>query len=154
MIRQIELRFNWLSVRFLNYLRYQLGYRWSDIVQAAGSTLEQNYQNVTGRVDGLTPFKTLLQVTSQRTPSGIRTDNPFPFSLGTEAWYGWENQGGYCLVGPASASWDINRLNTFDRRRSRYVPQVVGWFFLEWLGKPRRILSRRTSCCFLGTKPY
>jgi hypothetical protein len=102
------------SVLFLNYLRYQLGYRWSDIVQAAGSTLEQNYQSVTGRVGGLTPFKTLLQAHfPEGTPSGLRTDNPFPFPLGTEAWYGWESLGGYCLEGPAAVSWGPNRIDTF-----------------------------------------
>ena len=102
------------SVLFLNYLRYQLGYRWGDIVQAGGSTLAQTYQTLTGSADGLTPFKALLQTHfPEGTPSGLTTDNPFPFALGTEAWSGYENLGGYCLNGVAAASWDRNRLDTF-----------------------------------------
>ena len=102
------------STLFLNYLRYQLGYRWETIVKAGGSTLAQTYQRLTGHADGLTPFKALLQQHfPQGTPCGLHTDNPFPFALGTEAWHGYENLGGYCIDGVGVSSWDLNRLDTF-----------------------------------------
>jgi hypothetical protein len=102
------------SVLFLNYLRYQLGYKWGNIVQAAGTTLAQTYNGLTGLSDALTPFKALLQAHYPAgTPSGLTTDNPFPFPTGSEAWYGYENLGGYCLNGVTVASWDRNRLDCF-----------------------------------------
>ena len=102
------------STLFLNYLRYQLGYRWGSIVKAGGSTLGQTYQRLTGSADGLTPFKALLQTHFPAgSPSGLRNDNPFPFPLGNEAWHGFESLGGYCINGVGVASWDINRLDTF-----------------------------------------
>ena len=74
------------SVLFLNYLRYQLGYEWRGIVQAAGTTLAHTYQNLTGLSDALTPFKGLLQAHYPAgTPSGLNTDNPFPLPIGAEA---------------------------------------------------------------------
>ncbi len=67
------------AVLFLNYLRYQLKFSWAQIVQAAGSTLEQSYKSLTGKTGGFAPFKALLD--SQfppGQPSGLTTDNPFP----------------------------------------------------------------------------
>lgn len=67
------------SVLFLNYLRYQLDFTWTEIVAAAGATLEQTYQTLTNQADGLTPFKALLQAFyPEGTPSSLTTDNPFP----------------------------------------------------------------------------
>lgn len=64
---------------FLNYLHYQLGRNWSDIVQAGGATLAQTYSNLTGRSDAFSSFATLLQSRfPQGTPSGLQNDNPFP----------------------------------------------------------------------------
>jgi hypothetical protein len=86
------------STLFLNYLRYQLGYKWEDIVTSAGSTLQQTYQSLTGQSDGLTPFKNLLQV---------------HYPEGTPSWHDWESLGGYCILGPSVSSWDHDRLDTF-----------------------------------------
>jgi len=67
------------STLFLNYLRYQLGMNWSNIVQAGGDTLAQTYSNLTGSSDGFSPFATLLRSRfPQGTPSGLQNDNPFP----------------------------------------------------------------------------
>lgn len=67
------------AVLFLNYLRYQLNYSWQEIIQAAGSTLEQTYQGVSGKTGGFAPFKALLDAHfPPGQPSGLTTDNPFP----------------------------------------------------------------------------
>jgi hypothetical protein len=64
---------------FLNYLHYQLGRNWSDIIQKGGATLAQTYSNLTGRSDAFSSFATLLQARfPQGTPSGLQNDNPFP----------------------------------------------------------------------------
>lgn len=67
------------AVLFLNYLRYQLGYGWAQIVQAGAPTLGQTYTNLTGATDGLQRFQTLLaRAYPIGTPSGLTNDNPFP----------------------------------------------------------------------------
>ncbi|HVB07434.1 MAG TPA: hypothetical protein VNF00_00685 [Candidatus Acidoferrales bacterium] len=64
---------------FLNYLHYQLNYTWPQIVQAAGSTLEQTYAGLAGAPGGFAPFKALLDSHfPPGQPSGLTTDNPFP----------------------------------------------------------------------------
>lgn len=69
------------AVLFLNYLRYQLNFSWPQIVAAAGSTLEQTYEALTGKTGGFAPFKALLdQRFPPGRPSGLTTDNPFPIS--------------------------------------------------------------------------
>ena len=50
------------AVLFLNYLHDQLGHGWESIVQAAGTTLRQTYQTLTGNTDDPFPeFAALLQ---------------------------------------------------------------------------------------------
>ncbi len=67
------------AVLFLNYLRHQLNFSWPQIVEAAGSTLEQTYEALTGKTGGFAPFKALLDVHfPPGQPSGLMTDNPFP----------------------------------------------------------------------------
>ncbi|MHB8527362.1 MAG: hypothetical protein ACYDD2_14565 [Candidatus Acidiferrales bacterium] len=67
------------AVLFLNYLRHQLNYTWPQIVQAAGSTLDQTYTALAGAPGGFAPFKTLLDSHfPPGQPSGLTTDNPFP----------------------------------------------------------------------------
>lgn len=67
------------AVLFLNYLRYQLNFSWQQIIQAAGATLEQTYQGVTGKTGGFAPFKALLGAHfPPGQPSNLATDNPFP----------------------------------------------------------------------------
>jgi hypothetical protein len=69
------------AVLFLNYLRYQLNYAWPQIVAAAGSTLEQTYEVLTGRTGGFAPFKSLLDSHfPPGKPSGLTSDNPFPLA--------------------------------------------------------------------------
>ena len=70
---------NGCAVLFLNYLRYQLNFSWAQIVQAAGSTFQQTYETLTGKIDGFAPFKALLDSHfPPGQPSGLTTDNPFP----------------------------------------------------------------------------
>lgn len=71
------------AVLFLNYLRYQLGYTWPAIVGAAGSTLRQTYDTLTGTSDDPFPaFAALLEESFPAgTPSGLTTDNPFPLGV-------------------------------------------------------------------------
>ena len=67
------------SVLFLNWMRFQLGYSWQQIIAAGGSTLAQTYQNLTGQTDGYMLFMALMDRTYPRgTLSGLTTDNPFP----------------------------------------------------------------------------
>jgi hypothetical protein len=40
------------SVLFLNWMRFQLGYSWTQIIAAGDSTLAKTYQNLTGQTDG------------------------------------------------------------------------------------------------------
>ena len=74
------------AVLFLNYLHYQLGFTWKEIVQAGAPTLGQTYANLTrsnaslaGPNDCFQQFTALLQYHYPiGTPSRITTDNPFP----------------------------------------------------------------------------
>ena len=69
------------SVLFLNWMRFQLGYSWTQIIAAGNSTLAKTYQNLTGQTDGYALFMALMDLTYPRgTPSGLTTDNPFPLS--------------------------------------------------------------------------
>ena len=69
------------AVLFLNYLHYQLNFPWPQIVQAAGSTLEQTYHALTGNSGGFAPFKALLDSHFRAgQPSGFTSDNPFPLA--------------------------------------------------------------------------
>jgi len=68
------------AVLFLNYLRYQLNYRWRHIVAAAGPTLSVTYQRLTG--DASNPFPAFAARLASQFPAGrpavLNTDNPFP----------------------------------------------------------------------------
>ena len=68
------------AVLFLNYLRYQLNYRWRDIVAAAGQTLSVTYMRLTG--DASNPFPPFNALLAANFPPGqqavLNTDNPFP----------------------------------------------------------------------------
>ena len=67
------------SVLFLNWMCFQLGYDWTQIIAAGASTLAQTYQNLTGKTDGYNLFMALMDTTYPRgKPSGLTTDNPFP----------------------------------------------------------------------------
>lgn len=64
---------------FINYLRYQHGFVLAEIVQAAGTTLQQTYERLTGSPDAFGPFATLLEAGF---PPGVTVDLPGdnPFS--------------------------------------------------------------------------
>jgi hypothetical protein len=67
------------AVLFLNYLNRQLGFGWSQIVQAGAPTLAQTYTSLTGKADGWTPFKQQLGKNFPLgVPSRVMTDNPYP----------------------------------------------------------------------------
>lgn len=72
------------AVLFLNYLRYQLGYRWRHIVVAAGQNLSTTYLRLTG--DPSNPFPPFAALLATRFPVGrqavLATDNPFPMRKG------------------------------------------------------------------------
>ena len=69
---------NGCSVLFLNWLNSSLGIGWDRICQAAGSTLADTYQQLTGKD---TAYQDLRAVVDQMFPlgqaSGLTTDNPF-----------------------------------------------------------------------------
>src|SRR5262249_47789116 len=109
--------------------------------------------------NALAPFKALLQAHYPAgTPSGLRTDNPFPFPTGSEAWYGFESLGGYCLDGVTVASWDLNRLDCFvvggDGARYHKLWEVAGWVGVEWLGKLGGLLHFRPGGGVVGPQSY
>lgn len=68
------------AVLFLNYLHYQLNYRWRDIVAAAGPNLSVTYLRLTG--DARNPFPAFAALLAGKFPVGsqavLETDNPFP----------------------------------------------------------------------------
>jgi hypothetical protein len=67
------------SVLFLNWLRFQLKFTWTQIIAAGGPTLAETYQNLTGKTDGYTTFKALIdQKFPPGHPSNLTVDNPFP----------------------------------------------------------------------------
>lgn len=67
------------SVLFLNWLRFQLNYSWTDIVKAGAHTLAGTYKNLTGKSSGWTDFEATINA---HFPAGrsyqLGTDNPFP----------------------------------------------------------------------------
>jgi hypothetical protein len=65
---------------FINFLRFQLGYGLDQIVQAAGATLGETYQTLTGQTDGFEQLSSLLatQYPPGQGPYGLSNDNPFP----------------------------------------------------------------------------
>src|SRR5262249_40542112 len=76
------------SVLFLFWLRYQLAFTWNQICQAAGNTLAQTYQTLTGRADALQQFTELVQAKyPQGSPSGLTLDNPYPLRKSTNTGY-------------------------------------------------------------------
>jgi hypothetical protein len=70
---------NGCAVLFLNWLRFQLGYSWVQIVGAGAPTLGKTYTKLSGKKDGFKQFKALLNSHFPAgRPSGLVTDNPFP----------------------------------------------------------------------------
>lgn len=70
---------NGCSVSFLYFLRYVLGYEWTAIVQAGGTTLEETYERLTGQTGGYTALRQCVDALyPPGSMSGLTTDNPFP----------------------------------------------------------------------------
>jgi hypothetical protein len=66
------------SVLFLNWLRFELGFSWTQIVAAGASKLAKTYTTLTGRTDGWQRFKEAMDAQyPPGMPSGLKTDNPF-----------------------------------------------------------------------------
>lgn len=67
------------SVLFLNWLRFQLNYSWTQIVAGGGATLADTYKSLTGKSTAWNDFETFI---NEHFPIGkkyrLRTDNPFP----------------------------------------------------------------------------
>lgn len=84
------------AVLFLNYLRYQLSYRWRDIAAAAGPKLSVTYLRLTG--DASNPFPRFTAVLASRFPAGqqsaLNTDNPFPIRQARPSRLGGGARGG------------------------------------------------------------
>jgi hypothetical protein len=70
------------AVLFLNYLHYQLGYTWHDIVTNGRATLGATHQALSGtRSTGWHAFNRLVSHHYPRgTPSGLEDDNIFPLT--------------------------------------------------------------------------
>ncbi len=75
------------AILFIYYLRDQLGFPITSIVQKAGATLEETYQALTGNTNGFKPFRDLLNKylpfdpnnpNSRNNMKALPTDNPFP----------------------------------------------------------------------------
>ena len=67
------------SVLFLNWLRFQLKYNWTQIIAAGSGTLAGTYKNLTGKTTAWTDFMAIINA---HFPAGkqynLDTDNPFP----------------------------------------------------------------------------
>lgn len=67
------------GVLFLNWLHYQLGYSWEQIVAAGASTLELTYKSLTGGTDGFASFRTQVDAKfPPGIPANVTSDNIFP----------------------------------------------------------------------------
>jgi hypothetical protein len=73
------------SLLFLYYLKSQLGYSISDIIQKGGSTLDITYKNLTGQSGAITALRNLINpyFPVGNTPT-LATDNPFPLLRGNQ----------------------------------------------------------------------
>lgn len=69
------------TVLFLNWLHFQLGHGWAQIVAAGGATLAETYKGLTGQASAWNDFQAAMQ---QYFPVGtqykLTTDNPFPLN--------------------------------------------------------------------------
>jgi hypothetical protein len=105
---------------FLNWLRFQHGYKWEQIILSGDSgTLGATFKNLTKRSDGYTQFLTFMNKhfpILQEVPSGIASDTPFPFSASSQ-WRDWENLGGTLTSSPTVASRARGSMDCFMRSK-------------------------------------
>jgi len=67
------------SVLFLNWLRFQLKFTWTQIIAAGAPTLAGTYQKLTGKNDGWVTFNALIDAKfPPGKPSKVTKDSPFP----------------------------------------------------------------------------
>jgi hypothetical protein len=93
---------------FIHYLKFQHGYSFDRITQAAGDTPADTYRNLTGRTDSFAPFNRLLERRfAAKTSAPLSTDNPFPIQrdllfydpgAGTGEFYSTDIGGGISLL--------------------------------------------------------
>jgi hypothetical protein len=67
------------AVLFLNWLHFQLGFEWRDIIAAGGEPLASTFTNLTGKGNAFDEFRAVVdRLFPPDRPSGLTTDNPFP----------------------------------------------------------------------------
>jgi Carboxypeptidase regulatory-like domain len=64
---------------FINWLTFQLGFELGDIVRAGGSPLAETARRLTGWTDAFSEFRVLVALQFPDVPSGLSTDNAFPY---------------------------------------------------------------------------
>lgn len=70
---------------FLNWLHYQLGFSWNNIIAVGGTTLAETSKRLTGWTNSFSQFSALLAIRyPPGPPSGLTTDNPFPIAQQVE----------------------------------------------------------------------
>jgi hypothetical protein len=134
---------------FLNWLHFQEGYRWDDIVQSARQltdlTGEYLYHqlkgggawNSPGSGAGWTTFRNFIDSKfPPGIPTNLKTNNPFPLA-GGESWNGWQNLGrpgpSFALNRPpAVAAPMVNRLSVVATGNDNAV-WVLVWNGSTWL---------------------
>lgn len=114
---------------FLNWLRFQHGYKWEQIILSGGpseqgnifpvGTLGATFKNLTKRSDGYTQFLSFMNKNfpiTQEVPRGIASDTPFPFPASSQ-WHDWENLGGTLTSSPTVASRARGSMDCFTRSK-------------------------------------
>ncbi|GAC1543853.1 MAG: hypothetical protein NVS2B17_24180 [Candidatus Velthaea sp.] len=120
---------------FLNFLRHQLQFSWEEITRAAAGTLAQTYTKLTGRTDGFTRFKALVQAYyPEGTAVFPASDNLFPLpgvmelvargsdgavyhqtqTAPSNGWTGWSSLGGWVDIIEVAQN-DDTRVEIFAR---------------------------------------
>jgi hypothetical protein len=128
------------SVLFLNWLHYQLGYSWQQIIAAGAPTEAELYTNLTGAMDGWTRFSTLMaQVYPPAVHSSLGVDNPYP--LQAQSNWRWCHKcqglsfGGNASQGPcpAGGNHDHTGSGNYQLEMNTSIPATQpGW---EWCRK-------------------
>lgn len=113
---------------FLNWLRFEHGHKWEQIIQSGDfswqqlgvapvGTLGATFKKLTNRPDGYIQFLTFINQhfpVTQKVTSGLPSDTPFPFPASSQ-WHDWENLGGTFTSSPAVASRVRGSMDCFMR---------------------------------------
>jgi hypothetical protein len=107
---------------FLNYLRFQLGFSWRQIVRSDGQFLVGAFNLLTGRTDAFDSFSSLV---ARRFPVGgnadLATDNPFP--IRPDLLF-YDAAGGVGQFYASDMSGDITLLSTYTDWRTTWTSIV------------------------------